>query len=564
MEIDIASTDSSTMHSRARWQPEIAPERASSYLAAGAWPGRTVAQFAWERAEQTPDAIAFHFADGGSATYAQIAEEALALAGGLKRLGLLAGDTVSLQLPNWREAAVINLAAAALGLVINPITPIYRSAELRAILGDAHSRLIFIPQRFRSIDYAQMLAALRPELPEMQDIVVVRPVDEAHGSRSYAALLGAGRESPPRLAAVDPNSAKLLMFTSGTTGRAKGVLHTHNTIQYAPALSMREWGLGAGDVMLMPSPVTHVTGYIFGLELPFMSGVEVALMEHWNATAAVAYIDRVHASACVGATPFLKELVDEAERQGNRLQSMRIFVCGGAAVPPQLIERVPRATAQCRAFRVFGATEVPLVTQGFPDPKDLSFAAHTDGRVVGYEVRIVAPENGALVPVGQTGEILARGPAMMAGYIDPSDNAKAFDADGYFRTGDIGHLTSDGALVISSRLKDLIIRGGENLSPKEIEDALMRHPAIREAAVVATPHPRLGEGVCACLLLRHGAAAPELAELAAFLDAQGLARQKFPERLLVLDDLPRTPSGKVRKDMLRETVRKSDDGRAAG
>ena len=534
----------------------IPAERAAGYRASGAWPDRTLATHAWSRAERTPNQVAFHFDTGGTASFLEIAEEARWLAGGLQQRGLKSGDVVSVQLPNWREAAVINLAAAALGLVINPITPIYRSAELREILSDALSRMIFIPQTFRAFDYVEMLKGLRPDLPNLASIVVVRGTANPSNTIAYETILAAGHRSPPHLEHVDPDAPKLVIFTSGTTGRAKGVVHTHNTLQHALAESIRQWRLGGGDVMLMASPVTHSTGYLYGLEMPFMTGVPVALMEQWNAPRAVAYINQVRASVSIGATPFLQELIDEAQRQGNNLSTMRIFVCGGAAVPPQLIERVPRVTARCQAFRVFGSTEVPMVTQGFPDPSDLRLAAATDGRVAGYEIKIIAPETGALQPMGSAGEILVRGPAMMAGYLNADDTASAFDKDGFFRTGDLGYLTPENAVVITSRLKDIIIRGGENLSPKEIEDALMNFPAIKEAAVVAGPHPRLGESVCACILLRDGYDAPTLSEIASFLSAQGLARQKFPEQLNVMAEFPRTPSGKIRKDVLRRAVRR--------
>lgn len=534
------------------WSPRGALRKTHPSIRLHGGRARTLASSAWAKAERQPDVVAFHFDDGSRATYGEIGAEAMALCSGLQQLGLGIGDTLSFQLPNWRETVVVNIAAAALGLVANPITPIYRGAELRHILRDARSKLIFIPDRYRSIDYAQMLQSLRPDLPDLLHLSVVRGNG---GGASYAALLEMGRRKPPVFPDVEPDWVKLVLYTSGTTGRAKGVLHTHVTMEASTLSGIDAWKLGRGDVMLMPSPVTHITGYGFGLELPFVSDVAVALVDRWDAVQVVPFIDQVGATACIGATPFLKELIDEAERQNNRLASMKLFACGGASVSPDLILRASRSTAGMRACRVYGATEVPLVTKGFTGDKELGLASETDGRVVGYEVKVVDTA-GAVLPTDRAGEILVRGASMMVGYTDADETEKAFDDEGFFRTGDIGVLTEQNAVVVTARLKDLIIRGGENLSPKEIEDALAKHPAIAEAAVVAMPHPRLGEGVCAFVSVHWGAEAPGLMDLADFLEREGLARQKFPERVEYIEDFPRTPSGKIRKDILRDALKK--------
>jgi acyl-CoA synthetase (AMP-forming)/AMP-acid ligase II len=503
---------------------------------------------------QTPDRIAFRSAGGEAVTYGSIVPEALAIANGLQRLGVQAGDTISFQLPNWIEAVAINLAAAMLAVRINPITPIYRGAELRFILQDSGSVLLFIPEVFRSIDYRRMIDALRSELPKLRHVLTVRGADP--GGDTYETLREEGKRKtvskPPR---VDPQAPKLLLYTSGTTGRAKGVIHTHQSMDCGTISAVDFWGLDHADVMLTPSPVTHITGYAFGLELPFLSDTPVVLMDRWDPAAAVSLIEELGVTASIGATPFLKELIDEAERAGKTLPSLRLFACGGASVPPALILRAARATARCNAFRVYGATEIPLVTKGFCQKSERILAAETDGRVVGYDIKIVTPE-GVPAPRGRIGEIRARGPAMLIGYTDPLETERALDADGYFQTGDLGVLTEDNAIVVTGRLKDIIIRGGENLSPVEIEAALEKHPDIQEAAVVAMPHPRLGEGVAAFIRTAERSEAPGLTEIAEFLDSIGLARQKFPERIEYVDDFPRTASGKIRKDQLREALKR--------
>lgn len=520
---------------------------------AGTPGGRTIAELAWRKRERTPDRTALFDGDV-PVSFGAVVSEAEELAAGLRVLGIKAGETISFQLPNWREAIAINLAAAALGVRINPITPIYRGAELRFILQDARSVLIFIPDVFRSIDYRSMLDELRANLPDLRHVVSVRGAAEP--SANYEWLRERGRAALPFVpATVAPDAAKLLLYTSGTTGQAKGVLHTHDSLDHSTMSAVDFWELGEGDNMLMASPVSHITGYAFGLELPFQSGAVVTLMERWDPALAISLIDRHAVTMSIGATPFLTELIDEALRTGHRLPSLRMFACGGAAVTSELILRTAKATERCNAFRVYGATEIPLVTKGFCEPSERILAAETDGRVVGYEIKVVDPEGNAL-DRNMIGEIRARGPAMLHGYTDPAAFAHAVDEQGYFRTGDLGLLTDSDAIIITGRLKDIIIRGGENLSPFEIESALEHHPAVREAAVVAMPHPRLGEGVAAFIRTEEGAELPSLTELAEFLENVGLARQKFPERLEYIDDFPRTASGKIRKDQLREALRR--------
>jgi len=516
------------------------------------WRNTTISREAWRKADEQPDRVAIFLEHEPHATYAELADEALRLIGALQELGLKAGDVVSFQLPNWREAVPLDIAAAALGLVVNPIVPIYRGAELRYILKDAKTRLFYIPESFRSIDYLEMVQELRTDLPALDHVVTVRASAAHPGVLRFEDLLDRPPVKVSSLPESDPNSVKCRLYTSGTTGFPKAVLHTHNTLNYIQQCSIKHSKIGPDDVMVMPSPVTHITGYSSGINMSFMSEARSALMERWNADAAIDYIHAVNGTMTVGATPFLQELLDAAERRGDGLPTMRQFSCGGAAVPPQLIKRAYKVLDNCIAVRVYGSTEVPLVTYGWRDNPEL--AASTDGQLFAYEVKIL-DDDGVEVAQGVDGEIAARGPAMMLGYADAQQNAEAHTADGYFLTGDIGHLTPEGAILITDRKKDIIIRGGENLSAKEIEDVLHHHPAIREAAAVAMPHERLGEGVCAYLILREEVESPSLQDLAVYTESQGLARQKIPERIELVDDLPRTPSGKVRKDLLRQQLK---------
>ena len=536
-----------------QWSVRFSQDEARQLRCAGIWRDRTLVDDAIDAAAAMPQQVCLR--DGVRAiTYRDILLEAQALAAGLADLGLRPGQVVAFQLPNWIEAAVVNIAAAMLGLVVNPIVPIYRDKEVAEILGDCGARVLFVPTVWRHFDHAAMADRVRRATPTLEFIVQVRAEATAEASHvhqlRYEQLLRPPQATPPQLA-QDPDAIKFVMYTSGTTGRAKGVLHTHNTLARALTGCMEFWQIGRGSTILMPSPVSHVTGYLWGLEAPFSWRTPTILMDRWDAARAAELIDQFDVALTVSATPFLSELLDAAAVRKTRLPSLRIFACGGAAVPADLIRRANQYLSHGRAFRVYGATEVLMIGKGFVDGGTENLAAETDGQINDYDVLFI-DDTGQPVPDGVEGEIIARGPAQAVGYIDPSESAKSFDAQGYFHTGDLGYRTAEGAIVITGRKKDLIIRGGENISPREIEDLLLRHPAIAEVAVVAMPHARLGETVCACVVAR--TVAPTLPELTAHLEQIGIARQKLPERLDVFEHFPMTPAGKIKKDALRAMV----------
>lgn len=510
-----------------------------------------------EKATECGDDIAIFLEHDAPIRYGSIFSEAMALAAGLQRLGLGKGDVLSFQLPNWRETVAIDIACCWLGVVLNPIVPIYRANEVQHILADCGAKAIFIPDSYRNFDYQEMIAEMKQSLPLLEHVILVRTADESFGDNiSYASLIhsvqnAAGQGIPERVEIL-PSDTKLIMYTSGTTGRAKAVYHSHDSLAHAIFNGVDGWHLGEDDIMLMPSPVTHITGYANGIELPFLSDAKAAFMERWNVDDAMSYITRINATFCVSATPFLQELVEKSKSTRQRLPSLRGFACGGAAVPPNLITATRDVLENCRAFRVYGCTEAPLISVGFIGDDELSLAANTDGRIYNWDVKIIDEQGGELA-LGGDGEIIVKGPAMMKGYGEAEQTAESVDSHGYFHTGDIGHITPEGAIVITDRKKDIIIRGGENLSAREIEDVLYKHPLVLEAAVVSMPHERLGEGVCALLVTRDGSE-PSLSDLIPFFQQVKLAKQKWPERVEYRLDMPKTASGKIKKDVLRKEV----------
>lgn len=526
------------------WQTRLSDEMVVRFTASGQWSGVTLVHAA---REQMAGENRIAVVDGDkSRRFSQLYDDALRLASQLRRRGLIPGDVISFQLPNWHEAMVINLAATLGGFICNPIVAIYRDAEVGFILSDSRAKVLFIPESFRNFDYAAMAERLRPGLDGLRDIVLVRATRPGFASYDEWIVSPAEGHFPD----VDPNAIKLLLYTSGTTGKSKGVLHSHNTIRAEIDAVTRFWSLSSRDVVLMPSPVTHITGYLYALELPFAVGVKAVLMERWDAKDAIELIGTHHVSFSIGATPFLVELVDAIDRAGLSLPSLRLYASGGAPVPPEVITRARAMLPNCTSFRVYGSSEAPTVSLGIAPGGSVDRGASTDGYIYNHEVRIVDVATGAARAKGEQGEILTRGPEVMLGYTDPAQTAEAFDSDGFFRTGDLGSVDAEHYITVSGRAKDLIIRGGENISPKEIEDVLHQHPAVSEVAIVAMPHQRMGETPCAYVILRSGMAL-DLAEVRRFLDSNGLARQKFPEGLVIVDELPRTASGKVLKHVLR-------------
>lgn len=492
----------------------------------------TLAAALGEAAETTPHRVLI--VDGDvTLDVATLHRQATALAGAMAQR-LPTGSVVSFMLPNWHEAAVVYLAATWAGMVVNPILPSLRDSELRFILADADVRMIFIPQVFRGHDYADMLSRVTADLTDPPEVVVIRGA----GHTPFDDLLTAD-PIPPHTGATD--AVQMLMYTSGTTGRPKGVLHSHASLHALIRQLGEHWRIDPGDTFLVPSPIAHIGGSIYAFECPLLLGSTAVLMQAWEPDEAVALMSRHRCTHMAGATPFLEGLLAAAQRADNRLPDLKVFICGGASVPPSLISRAAGFFDNAIVTRVYGSTEVPVSTIG--SPADPVRAAESDGRAGVADITVV------------DGEIRVRGPQMLTGYLHAEDAADAFDADGYFRTGDLGYLTADGYLVVTGRAKDLIIRNGENISPKEVEDVLIGHPSITEVAVVGIPDARTGERACAVIVPAAGTT-PGVEDLRALLAAHGMAKFKAPEQVALWESLPRNDAGKVLKHRIRATLTK--------
>lgn len=462
------------------------------------------------------------------------------------------GSVVSFMLPNWHETAVIYLAATLAGMVVNPILPSLRDHDLRFILEDAGTAMIFVPHRYGGHDYGAMLERVTAAMEAAPEVVALRETGHAGAHTPYPDLLGQPPEAAT-LPALDPDAVRMILYTSGTTSRPKGVLHTHNSL-HALIRQLREhWRIDPGDTFLVPSPVAHIGGSIYAFESPLLLGTTAVLMDRWDPAEAVALMNTERCTHMAGATPFLQQLLSAAERAATRLPDLKVFICGGASVPPSLIRRAAEYFDRAVITRVYGCTEVPVATVGAPRPDEADRAADTDGRAGIAEIKLVAHE---AAPAGD-GEICVRGPQMLVGYRHPEDGADSFDAAGFFRTGDLGRWVSAGSedryLVVTGRAKDVIIRSGENISAKEVEDLLADHPGIAEIAVVGLPDERTGERACA-VIVPAGAQSPDVASLLALLVSKGVAKFKAPEQVVIWDALPKNDAGKVLKHRIRAAL----------
>jgi cyclohexanecarboxylate-CoA ligase len=302
----------------------------------------------------------------------------------------------------------------------------------------------------------------------------------------------------------------------------------------------------------MPSPLAHVSGIVHAFLVPGVHGARAVLMDRWEPGHALELIAGERVTYMVGAPTFLRDLARHPDLAAHDVSSFRLFSCGGADVDPGLV-RDAADRLHCVAKRVYGSSEFPTITTTGPDDPPAR-RIDSDGRPIGAaELRLV-DDDGATVTAGREGEVQARGPECFLGYRDAAHDVDAFTPDGWFRTGDLGVLDGDGFLRISGRKKDIIIRKGENISAREVEDLVATHPAVVEVAVVGLPDPVAGEIACAVLRVPPGTAAPTLDELCAHLLAHGLSKQKLPERLAVVDDFPRTASGKIVKRTLRDRL----------
>src|SRR5262245_42075592 len=538
---------------------EVPAELRARYFADGHWTDDTFAGFIAREVGAAPGLPFRVWSDAHpfSGTIGGLYEQSLRLATGLARRGIGVGDVVAYQLPNWAEAVAMIWAGFRIGAVMVPIVHFYGASEVEFILAQSGARLLVTVDRFGHVDHVENLRAIQARLPALEHVVVVpsgTPGAELRGAVALDALADAlpftGKPD------IDPDRPAMVGYTSGTTANPKGVVHTHRSLLFETR-QLASLNAGGGRPPFVASPLAHMTGFLAANLMPVYRHDPIHLTDRWDPGRALEIMVEADISLGGGATIFLTSLLDHPSFSPRHAELIRSVGLGGSPVPAAVAERAEKLGI--KVMRAYGSTEHPSITGATQDEPQAKRNA-TDGRLLeAVEMRIVDDE-GRDLPAGEPGEIWSRGPDLFAGYTDPALTAQAMTRDGWYRTGDVGVVDADGYLTITDRLSDVIIRGGLNLSAAEIEEALMRMPGVAECAVVATPHERFGERACGLLRLRPGAAAPELAAVQAHLGAAGLPKQKWIEELRVVTDFPRTPSGKIRKFVLRGELRKQGPG----
>ena len=519
------------------------------YTEAGYWQDDGIGDILERQAARRPDREALVDARR-RLTYAQYAAAARRLASHWRALGLTRDDVIAIQLPNWNEYAIAVAAAALLGIPFCHFHSDFRRKEVEFILRFSGATLLVMPSSFRGFDHQAMLRELRPALPGLRHLEVVGDgvAADAFDLRAFLdADDAAGGDLPPR---PHGNDVLRLLFTSGTTGDPKAVVHTHNTSLCSCRFHVRDYGITQDSAFLLFLPVGLNWGFGTTIQT-LIAGCKLVYLDVFRPEIALRLISQERITHVATAPAGLVALLAAPTFAHYDLSSLRVVITGGASCPIELI-REWRSKAPGHLLELYGMAECggQACTKLTEDPEQVCGTVGRPTREMG--MRLVDGD-GADVTTGEIGEILSTGPSVMLGYYNnPDANARSFTDGGWFRTGDLGTLDAAGYLRIAGRKKEMIIRGGANIYPREIEEVLHKHPAVQDAAVIGLPHDRLGEQACACIVLRPGMAT-NAAEIVDFLRGS-IATYKLPEQVRFIAELPRTPTGKVQRGPLRELV----------
>ncbi|EKR5116264.1 medium-chain fatty-acid--CoA ligase [Escherichia coli] len=523
----------------------------AAYRQQGLWGDASLADYWQQTARAMPDKIAVVDNHGASYTYSALDHAGSCLANWMLAKGIESGDRIAFQLPGWCEFTVIYLACLKIGAVSVPLLPSWREAELVWVLNKCQAKMFFAPTLFKQTRPVDLILPLQNQLPQLQQIVGVDKLAPATSSLSLSQIIA---DNTPLTTAITTHGDELaaVLFTSGTEGLPKGVMLTHNNILASERAYCARLNLTWQDVFMMPAPLGHATGFLHGVTAPFLIGARSVLLDIFTPDACLALLEQQRCTCMLGATPFVYDLLNLLEKQPADLSALRFFLCGGTTIP----KKVARECQQrgIKLLSVYGSTESsPHAVVNLDDP--LSRFMHTDGyAAAGVEIKVVDDARKTLPP-GCEGEEASRGPNVFMGYFDePELTARALDEEGWYYSGDLCRMDEAGYIKITGRKKDIIVRGGENISSREVEDILLQHPKIHDACVVAMPDERLGERSCAYVVLKAPHHSLSLEEVVAFFSRKRVAKYKYPEHIVVIEKLPRTASGKIQKFLLRKDI----------
>lgn len=521
------------------------------YRDKGYWGDTTLEDYWNMSVKSSPDKTAVVDKQGTRFTYAELDQAAEKVASFLKGVGVEPGDFVSVQLPGWAEFTMLYIACLKAGAVVNPILPNLREKELAHILTKCESKVFFIPAKFRKCNYWEMLEKLVSKIPSLRQVVIVEKDKKVEEGLTLAKIMNEFESTVINHGRTADDLAAVL-FTSGTEGSPKGVMLTHNNIIAAEKAYAATFNLTSFDTILMPAPVAHATGFHHGVTAPFLIGAKSVLQDIFTPESSLELIEREQCTCGNLCTSFVYDIVNLTKRGEHDISSLRFFLCGGSPVPRHLVQEA--FDAGFRVMGMYGSTEsVPHTASRVDDPAERII--NTDGIAMhGIEVK-VADEMRNRVPIGVQGEEASRGPNVFVGYLkEPDLTNKVLDDDGWYFSGDLCTMDETGYIRINGRKKDIIIRGGENISSTEIENILLQHPNVKEAAVVGMPDERLGERSCAYVVLNDEKLGLTLDEVQTFFDYKNVAKFKYPERIEIIKIMPKNESCKITKFVLREDI----------
>ncbi|EKC9657474.1 medium-chain fatty-acid--CoA ligase [Escherichia coli] len=526
-------------------------QRRAAYRQQGLWGDASLADYWQQTARAMPDKITVVDNHGASYTYSALDHAASCLANWMLAKGIESGDRIAFQLPGWCEFTVIYLACLKIGAVSVPLLPSWREAELVWVLNKCQAKMFFAPTLFKQTRPVDLILPLQNQLPQLQQIVGVDKLAPATSSLSLSQII-ADNTSLTTAITTHGDELAAVLFTSGTEGLPKGVMLTHNNILASERAYCARLNLTWQDVFMMPAPLGHATGFLHGVTAPFLIGARSVLLDIFTPDACLALLEQQRCTCMLGATPFVYDLLNVLEKQPADLSALRFFLCGGTTIP----KKVARECQQrgIKLLSVYGSTESsPHAVVNLDDP--LSRFMHTDGyAAAGVEIKVVDDARKTLPP-GCEGEEASRGPNVFMGYFDePELTARALDEEGWYYSGDLCRMDEAGYIKITGHKKDIIVRGGENISSREVEDILLQHPKIHDACVVAMSDERLGERSCAYVVLKAPHHSLSLEEVVAFFSRKRVAKYKYPEHIVVIEKLPRTTSGKIQKFLLRKDI----------
>lgn len=536
------------------FNPILAMERAAEMRARGIWKDKTIEHYFSNALKNNPDKAAIvayrqDWSEPRRISYLELDEMADRIASNLTALGVGHQDVVSFQLPNWWEFIALSLACVRIGAAANPLMPIFRERELKFMLEMAETKVFVVPKSFRGFDFEEMANGLQQSLPALEHVVVV----DGEGENSFEKMLLAqvSDEKAGARTALTADDVLLLMFTSGTTGEPKGVMHTPNTVFTTIDLTIERLQVMPTDIVLGASPLAHLTGYALLAMLPLMLGTTTVLQDVWEGKRAMDIITKEGVNFTAASTPFLNDLCNEVSAGAARPSGFRLFLCAGAPIPPALVERAfnEMNLVVCSAW---GMTEVGAASVTEP-ARAAEKSSRTDGTALPHVELMAADENGARMPAGETGRLLVKSPSLFGGYLKRPE-LNGLNADGWFDTGDLAYADADGYIRINGRSKDIVIRGGENIPVVTVENLLYAHPAVGAVAIVGYPDKRMGERACAFVVPKPGKAFT-FDDMTAYFNECKLTNQYRPERLEIVADLPRTATGKIQKYQLREVAK---------